>query len=39
MAYAGQVIENTVSREQITFKRTAADTDGEYSYVGEPAFA
>ena len=30
MAYAGQVIENQVSGERITFKRTTADTDGEY---------
>ena len=29
MAYAGQVIENPVSGERITFKQTAADTDGE----------
>ena len=29
MAYAGQVIENKVSGERITFHRTAADTDGE----------
>jgi quercetin dioxygenase-like cupin family protein len=29
MAYAGQVIENPVSGERITFRRTAADTDGE----------
>jgi quercetin dioxygenase-like cupin family protein len=30
MAYAGQVIENPVSGERITFNRTAADTGGEY---------
>ncbi len=29
MAYAGQIIENPVSGERITFERTAADTDGE----------
>jgi mannose-6-phosphate isomerase-like protein (cupin superfamily) len=29
MAYAGQIIENPVSGERITFRRTAADTDGE----------
>ena len=29
MAYAGQVIENPVSGERITFRRTAADTNGE----------
>ena len=29
MAYAGQIIENAVSGERITFERTAADTDGE----------
>jgi quercetin dioxygenase-like cupin family protein len=29
MAYRGQVIENPVSGERITFRRTAADTDGE----------
>jgi mannose-6-phosphate isomerase-like protein (cupin superfamily) len=29
MAYAGQIIENPVSGERITFLRTAADTDGE----------
>jgi quercetin dioxygenase-like cupin family protein len=29
MAYAGQAIENPVSGERITFRRTAADTDGE----------
>jgi quercetin dioxygenase-like cupin family protein len=29
MAYTGQVIENPVSGERITFRRTAADTDGE----------
>lgn len=30
MAYAGQVIDNPVSGEQIVFNKTAADTDGEY---------
>ena len=30
MAYAGQVIENSVSGERMTFNRTAADTDGAY---------
>jgi mannose-6-phosphate isomerase-like protein (cupin superfamily) len=29
MAYAGQVIENPVTGERITFHKTAADTDGE----------
>ena len=29
MAYAGQVIENPVTGERITFRQTAADTDGE----------
>jgi quercetin dioxygenase-like cupin family protein len=29
MAYAGQTIENSVSGERITFRRTAADTGGE----------
>ncbi|HEX2231985.1 MAG TPA: hypothetical protein VHG69_01325, partial [Thermoleophilaceae bacterium] len=29
MAYAGQVIENPVSGEKITFRKTAADTNGE----------
>jgi mannose-6-phosphate isomerase-like protein (cupin superfamily) len=29
MAYAGQVIENPISGERITFRKTAADTDGE----------
>jgi quercetin dioxygenase-like cupin family protein len=29
MAYAGQVIENPVSGERITFQRTASDTNGE----------
>ena len=28
MAYAGQTLHNPVSDEQITFLRTAADTDG-----------
>ena len=30
MAYAGQTIENPVSGERIAFRKTAADTDGEY---------
>lgn len=30
MACAGQVLNNPISGEQITFNRTAADTDGEY---------
>ena len=29
MAYAGQIIENPVSGERITFRKTAADTGGE----------
>jgi quercetin dioxygenase-like cupin family protein len=29
MAYAGQIIENPVSGEKITFRKTAADTGGE----------
>lgn len=29
MAHAGQILENPVSGERITFRRTAADTDGE----------
>ena len=29
MAYTGQVIENPVSGERITFRRTSADTNGE----------
>jgi mannose-6-phosphate isomerase-like protein (cupin superfamily) len=29
MAYAGQTIENPISGERITFRRTAADTNGE----------
>jgi quercetin dioxygenase-like cupin family protein len=29
MAYTGQVIENPISGERITFRRTAADTNGE----------
>jgi mannose-6-phosphate isomerase-like protein (cupin superfamily) len=29
MAYAGQIIENPVSGERITFLRTSADTNGE----------
>jgi quercetin dioxygenase-like cupin family protein len=29
MAYAGQILDNPVSGERITFRRTAADTDGE----------
>ena len=30
MAQAGQIIANTRSGERITFRKTAADTDGEY---------
>jgi quercetin dioxygenase-like cupin family protein len=30
MAYAGQTLENPVTGERITFRKTAADTDGEY---------
>ena len=30
MAYTGQTIVNPVSGERITFRRTSADTDGEY---------
>jgi len=29
MAYTGQTLDNPVSGERITFRRTAADTDGE----------
>ena len=29
MAYTGEVIENPVSGERITFRRTSADTNGE----------
>jgi quercetin dioxygenase-like cupin family protein len=29
MAYAGQVLDNPITGEQITFRQTAADTDGE----------
>jgi quercetin dioxygenase-like cupin family protein len=29
MAYAGQVLENQISGERLTFRQTAADTDGE----------
>jgi quercetin dioxygenase-like cupin family protein len=29
MAYAGQTIENPISGERITFRKTAAETDGE----------
>src|SRR3981081_3252677 len=29
MAYSGQIIENPVSGERITFRKTAADTGGE----------
>jgi quercetin dioxygenase-like cupin family protein len=29
MAYAGQVLENELSGERITFRKTAADTNGE----------
>ena len=30
MAYAGQVLDNPVTGERIVFRKTAADTDGEY---------
>ena len=30
MAYTGQIIENPVSGERITFRKTSADTNGEY---------
>jgi quercetin dioxygenase-like cupin family protein len=30
MAYAGQTLENPVTGERITFRKTSADTDGEY---------
>ncbi len=30
MIYAGQTIENPVTGERITFRKTAADTNGEY---------
>src|SRR3954467_7194381 len=30
MAYAGQILENPVTGEHITFRKTAADTGGEY---------
>jgi quercetin dioxygenase-like cupin family protein len=30
MAYTGQTIVNAVSGERITFRKTSADTDGEY---------
>jgi mannose-6-phosphate isomerase-like protein (cupin superfamily) len=30
MAYAGQIVNNPVSGEQIVFHKTAADTNGEY---------
>jgi quercetin dioxygenase-like cupin family protein len=30
MAYAGQILENPVTGERITFLKTAADTGGEY---------
>ncbi len=30
MAYAGQTLENPVTGERITFRKTAADTNGEY---------
>src|SRR3954469_25636341 len=30
MAYAGQTLENPVTGERITFRKTAADTDGKY---------
>jgi quercetin dioxygenase-like cupin family protein len=29
MAYAGQILDNPVSGERFTFRKTAADTDGE----------
>jgi mannose-6-phosphate isomerase-like protein (cupin superfamily) len=29
MAYAGQILDNPVSGERITFRKTAADTEGE----------
>jgi mannose-6-phosphate isomerase-like protein (cupin superfamily) len=29
MAYAGQILENPVSGERITFRKTASDTDGQ----------
>jgi quercetin dioxygenase-like cupin family protein len=29
MAYAGQILDNPISGERITFRKTAADTDGE----------
>ena len=29
MAHAGQVLENPISGEKITFRQTAVDTDGE----------
>ncbi len=29
MAYAGQILENAVSGERITFRKTASDTDGQ----------
>jgi mannose-6-phosphate isomerase-like protein (cupin superfamily) len=30
MAYAGQTLENPVTGERITFRKTSADTNGEY---------
>ena len=30
MAYAGQILDNPVSGERIIFRKTAADTNGEY---------
>ncbi|MEA2448132.1 MAG: hypothetical protein QOG63_64 [Thermoleophilaceae bacterium] len=30
MAYTGQVLDNPVTGERITFRKTAADTDGKY---------
>src|SRR3712207_8411943 len=30
VAYAGQTLENPVTGERITFRKTAADTNGEY---------
>jgi len=29
MAFSGQVLHNPISGEQITFRKTAADTDGD----------
>jgi quercetin dioxygenase-like cupin family protein len=33
MAYAGQVLENPVTGERIVFRKTAADTNGEYAEI------